>query len=150
MVAHDEVFSGGNDHLRHGTDVVVAARHVGLVEGLAVDPHAAVIDKDGVAGQCDHALDVALLRIAGIMEDDHVAASDLFEVKEELVDEETILIAQLGLHAGAFHTHRLVKHGDDEEGSDDRDAMSRAHTRKRKRWRVRRGDGDGARSGIPR
>jgi hypothetical protein len=43
-------------------------------------------------------------------------------VEEELVDEEAVLIAQLGLHAGAFDAHRLVEHGDNEERCDDGDA----------------------------
>jgi hypothetical protein len=35
-----------------------------------------VIDAKPVAGQRDHALDVALLRVARIVEDHHVAALD--------------------------------------------------------------------------
>jgi len=122
VVAHNEVLAGGDDHLGHGAGVAIAVGDVVFLGRVAVDPDAAMVDEDGVAGERDDALDVAFFRIAGIVEDDDVAAGDFFKVEEELVDEEAILIAQLGLHAGAFNAHGLVEHGDDEERRDDGDA----------------------------
>ena len=96
--------------------------NVGFVGGLAVDPDAAVVDEDGVAGKRDDALDVAFFRIARVVEDDDVAAGDFLEAEEEFVDEEAVLVAQAGLHAGAFDAHRLIEDGDDDQGGEDGDA----------------------------
>ena len=112
----------GDDHFGHGAGIAIAVGDVGFVAGLAVDPDAAVIDEDGVAGKGNDALDVAFFRIAGVVKDDDIAARDFFEVEEEFVDEEAVLIAQLGLHAGAFDADRLIEDGDDEERGDDGDA----------------------------
>src|SRR5262249_11259713 len=50
----------------------------------------------------------------------HVSAMNAGEVIQELVDEEAILVAQPGQHAGAFHSYRLIKKSDDEERGGER------------------------------
>ena len=77
--------------------------------------------RDTVAGQRDHPLDVALFRVARIVEDHHVAAMDGRDVVDELVDEEAVVVLQARQHAGAFHAHRLVEEHDDEDGHGRRD-----------------------------
>jgi hypothetical protein len=56
----------------------------------------AVVDLKPVAGQGDDALDVALFRVARIMEDHHVAALDGRDVIDELVDEEPVRSSSRG------------------------------------------------------
>ena len=81
-------------------------------------PDAAVIDAEAVAGQRDHALDVALFGIARIVEDHDVAALDGREMVDELVDEEPVAVFEARQHAGAFNAHRLVEKRDDEDRGD--------------------------------
>ena len=82
--------------------------------GLPLSHTWPVIDADAVAGQRDHALDVALLRVARIVEDHDIAALDGLDVVDKFVDEEPVAVFQPRQHAGAFHAHRLVKKGDDQ------------------------------------
>jgi hypothetical protein len=60
--------------------VAVLLGNISLALRLAVEPDRAVVDAQPVSGQGDDALDVALLRIARIVEDHHVAALDGREV----------------------------------------------------------------------
>ena len=74
----------------------------------------------------DYALDVTLRGVAGIAEDDHIAALYWLEAVDELVDENPFLILQRGHHAGAFNFDGLVKK-DDEEGRDRQRNQDVAH-----------------------
>jgi len=121
VVAHDPEVAGGDDAFGLGTLVAEAVGHVGFADGAVVDVHVAVVDADGVAGEGNDALDVALGVVAGIEEDDDVAAVDGFETIGELVDEEAILILQAREHAGAFDADGLVEEEDDEERDGDGD-----------------------------
>src|SRR5271170_4166912 len=115
MVSHHEILIWRDNHVGHRTDIAEALGNIRFVDTLAIDEDAAVIDADVVAWQPDDALDVALLRVAWIVENDHIATRNLFEVISKFIDEEPVLVAQFRLHAGAFDLHRLVQKGDDEK-----------------------------------
>ena len=76
----------------------------------------AAVDAESVAGQSDHALDIALLRVARIVEDHDIAALDGPKVVDKLVDEEPVAVFQPRQHADAFHADRLVKKRNDQHG----------------------------------
>src|ERR1700760_4317731 len=115
MVAHHEIPARGDDQFVEGASVFKVPRDIGFLDTFPIDVDAAAIDAQIVSGSCDYPLDVALLRIARVVENDGVAALDLLEVIDELVDEEAILILQLRQHAGSLHLYGLVEEGDDEE-----------------------------------
>ena len=77
--------------------------------------------QDVVAGNTDHALDVALRSVSRIAEDDDVAALDRLPTIHELVDEDALLVLEAGHHAGAFHLHRLVEKDNNERGDSEGD-----------------------------
>jgi hypothetical protein len=116
VVTHDPEVSGRNDAFGLGAFVAVAVGDVGLAEGVLVDIDRSVVDAEGVARESDDALDVALGVVAGVEEDDDVAAVDGLETVGELVDEEAILILEAREHAGTFHADGLVEEQDDEDG----------------------------------
>jgi len=116
VVAHHEVAVLGYDGLRHGAIVAVLLRDVMLAHWLAVKPDLAVIDAQTIAGKGDNTLDIALLRVAGIVEDDHVSTLDGGEVIDEFVDEEAIAVLKTRQHAGAFYADGLIEEGDDQDG----------------------------------
>src|ERR1019366_2733096 len=60
MVAEDEEAVRWNHNFAIGAGVGVIAGNVVFVEGLAVHEDLAVLDADAVAGNADHAFDVAL------------------------------------------------------------------------------------------
>lgn len=120
MVAHHEVLSGGNFHLRFRALVGVASRHVAFEQRAIVQVNTAVFDAEVVARQGDNALDVAFGGVARVLEDDDVSAVDGADPVSEFVDKKTVLILQHRDHAGTFHTNGLVKKQDDEEGNGDR------------------------------
>ncbi len=111
----------GMVHVGLGALVAEAVGDVGFAEGVVVDVDGAVVDAEVVAGEGDDALDVALGVVAGVEEDDDVAAVDGLEAIGELVDEEAVLILQAREHAGAFDADRLVEEEDDEERDGDGD-----------------------------
>ena len=115
VVSHDPEVAGRDDAFGLGAVVAIAEGDVGLLEGDVVDIHSPAVDAEGVAGESDDALDVALGVVAGIEEDDDVAAVDGLETIGELVDEEAILILQAREHASAFDADGLVEEEDDEE-----------------------------------
>ena len=121
VVAHDPEVVGWDDAFGLGALVAITDGDVGLADELIVDVDGAVLDADGVAGESDDALDVALGVVAGVEEDDDVAAVDGLEGVGELVDEEAILILQAGEHAGAFDADGLVEEKDDEDGDGEGD-----------------------------
>ena len=116
MVAHHEVAFLGYDDLRHRAAVAILLRDVTLAQRLAIEPDLAVIDTQSVAGESDDALDIAFFRIAGIVEDDDIAALDGLEAIDEFVDEEAVAILKARQHAGAFYADGLVEEGDDQDG----------------------------------
>ena len=87
------------------------------MQDLAVHPDLAVVDAETSPGKRNHALDVALFRVARIVEDHHIAAIDGGDVVDELVDEEPVVIFEPRQHAGAFDAHRLVEKQDDQDGN---------------------------------
>ena len=119
VVAHDPEVSGGDAVFGLGALVAEAVGDVGLTDGVVVHVDVAVVDADGVAGEADDALDVAFGVVAGIEEDDDVAALDGLEAIGKLVDEEAILILQAGEHAGALDADWLVEEEDDEDRDGD-------------------------------
>ena len=121
VVAHDPEVAWGDDAFGLGALVAETVGDVGLADGAVVDVDAAVVDAEGVAGEGDDALDVALGVVAGVEEDDDVAAVDGLEAVGELVDEEAVLILEAGEHAGAFDADGLIEKEDDEERDGDGD-----------------------------
>jgi hypothetical protein len=116
VVAHDPEVAGGDDAFGLGALVAETGGDVGFAEGVLVDVDGAVVDAEGVAGESDDSLDVALGVVTGVEEDDDVAAVNGFEAVGELVDEEAVLVLEAWEHAGAFHADGLVEEEDDEDG----------------------------------
>src|SRR5208337_110508 len=121
MVAEDEEAIPRNHDFTIRAGVRVIAGNVVFVERLAVHVDLSVFDADAIAGNADHALDVALRSVAWIAEDDDVAALDGLPSIDKLVDEDALLVFEAGHHAGAFHLYRLVEKDDDESGDGERD-----------------------------
>ena len=121
VVTHDPEVALGNDNVGQGAVVAVTEGDVGFVEGEAIDQDLAMINAEVVAGKGYDALDVALGVVAGVEEDDDVAAMDGLEAVGEFVDEEAVLIFEAREHAGAFNADRLIEKQDDEEGDGDGD-----------------------------
>src|ERR1700733_4308493 len=121
MVAHHVVAMRRQHDRRYRSHVAKTLRHIRFRDSIAVHVDASLVDLQTVAGQRDDALDVALRRIAWIVENDDIAAADVFKVIDEFVDKDAVLIMQARQHAGAFDTHRLVEKGDDEECHSERD-----------------------------
>src|SRR5687768_12713475 len=81
---------------------------VRLLKLLVVDEDAAAAHLNGLAGQADDALDVALGRVVGEPEDDDVAALYLRQtVVDELVDEDALAVVEPRQHRGALDLDRL-------------------------------------------
>ena len=118
MVAHDPEVVRGDDALGLGALVAEAVGDVGFADGDVVDVDVAVVDAEGVAGEGDDTLDVALGVVAGVEEDDDVATVDGLEAVGELINEEAVLILQTRQHAGAFYANGLVEEQDDDERDD--------------------------------
>ena len=87
MVAHHEVAFFRDNHLRHGTRVAILFRDVTFPESLAIQKDAAVVNNNAIAGQSDHSLDIAFLRVARIVEHHHVTTMNGGDPVHELVDE---------------------------------------------------------------
>src|ERR1035441_10202354 len=96
------------------TVVAVLLRHVIFGQGLAVHNHHSTIDFHHVARQPDHTLDIGLRNIHREPEDHRVAALDVADAEpvSEFVDEDALLIAQGGHHAGALHFDGLIDEND--------------------------------------
>src|SRR5438270_10280067 len=118
MVAKHKIRIVGDNGLRKRTGVQVIRRNVRLGQQHAVHVNMSVSDKNAVAGQADHALNEALARVAGIMEDNDVTARDAFKAVDQLVDEDPLLVFQSGLHAAAFHLDRLIDKQNDEKSNE--------------------------------
>ena len=116
MISHHEVAAIRNYDLRHRIAILVLFGDIILNLRLAVDPDCSVIDTQTVAWQCDNPLDIAFLRIAGIVEDDYIASLNGREAIDKLVDEETVTVLEPRQHAGAFYANRLVEKCDDQYG----------------------------------
>src|SRR5262245_37779095 len=96
---------------------------VRLVDLHAVDVEPAVLDVDLLAGQPDHAFNVRLRRVVRVQQHDDVASfyrlfvADPFAQRvDELVDEDAILVVELGHHALSFDPHRLYDETYDQDG----------------------------------
>src|SRR5215470_6157451 len=116
MIAEDEVAARRHYDFGVGPLVGIGRRDVVLDHWLFVYVYLPRVNANLVAGNADHALDVALGRVAGIAEDHDVAALDRFPAVDELVDEDALLVVEGRHHAGAFNLHRLVQKDDDESG----------------------------------
>src|SRR5436305_6107654 len=114
MVAQHKIAVRRHHNIRIRPLVGVLRWHVRLVQCLAVHIYLAAIDADVIALHPDHALDVALRRIARIAEYHDIAALDWFQPIDKLVHEDSFLILQGRHHAGALHLHRLIQEDDDE------------------------------------
>jgi hypothetical protein len=83
--------------------------------------HHSAIDFDYVARQPDHTLDIGLRDIHREPEDHRIAALDGADAEavSEFVDEDALLIAQGGHHAGALHFDGLIDEDDQYDGDQD-------------------------------
>ena len=90
MVAHHVIVARGDHHLRDGPVVAIHSRHVRLAQRRPVHKDFAMVDAKRISRQRDYALDVALLRVARVVEDHYVAALNGREMIDKLVDEEAI------------------------------------------------------------
>src|SRR6185312_3390812 len=115
MVSQHEISTGRNYGQRVRSRVGILGRNVVLTKGLAVDVNMSVRDTNLITGNSDHALDKALARIAGIAKHHNVSALDAFPPVNQFVDEDAFLVFKAGLHASAFHFHRLIDKQDDEK-----------------------------------
>ena len=88
-----------------------------------VDPDIAMFDAQMIAGKGDDPLDVALLWIARIVKDHHIATLDGLNAVDKLVDEEPVVVFQPGQHAGSLYPHRLVEKDDDQHRGHSRDGQ---------------------------
>ncbi len=114
MVAEHEVRIGRDHNIRIRAIVLVHSRDVIFDQQLPVEINAAIHDSDMIAGDTNHALNKALLRIPRIAEDDDVATLDGLNSIDELVNENALLVIKRRHHAGALDLHRLVKENNDE------------------------------------
>src|SRR5690349_18190637 len=99
---------------RHRAIVEVFAGNVCFFDGMAVDVDLPFDDTNTVSGNANHTLDVALRWIKRIMKDNDIASLDRLKLVNELVDEDALLVLQTRQHAGAFHTHWLIKKDNEE------------------------------------
>jgi hypothetical protein len=76
---------------------------------MAVQDHLSVVNRDSVARQSNHSLDVAFGVIARILEDDYVAMLHLADAEGHLVDKQAIVVLQVRQHRCPFHANRLVQ-----------------------------------------
>src|SRR5450631_2051308 len=76
VVPHHEKALLRHNNLTHRPAVAVVFRNIPLAQWFAIEPDLAVVNPQPVSGQSDHALDVALLGIAWIVEDHHVPSLD--------------------------------------------------------------------------
>src|SRR5690242_16017644 len=114
MISEDEVGAGWNYSQRIGPRVSIFRRNVILTKRLAVDIDVPVRDTHLVPGNSNHALDKALARIPRIAKHHNVSSLDAFPPINQFVDKDALLVFKAGLHAAAFHFHRLIDEQDDE------------------------------------
>src|SRR6185312_12164876 len=108
-------------HLRNRAVVFKPQRHIWLLQPLAVEVYATMIDAQPIARQPNHTLDVALRVVARILKNHHIALVYLTDLVRDLVDEQAILVLQLRQHARAFHADRLIEKQNNKRGNEYRD-----------------------------
>src|SRR5580692_1251291 len=120
MVAENEeaLLRNHDFSIRAGVGVIVG--DVIFVKRFFVDVDLAVFNADVVSGDADDALDVALRGIAGIAEDNDVAALNGLPAIDEFIDEYAFLVFEAGHHAQAFNLHWLVEKNNNEGGDGER------------------------------
>lgn len=135
MVAHHEKMALFNGRFSHVGSVFVLTLQIGLFDRLLVDVHDSVADLDEIARTADHPLDVGDGRIARIEENDDIAALDVAETVDELVDEEPFILVDEGLHRGSLNANRLPHKSHEEKANKnrDRDVMEEVPGRGEKR-----------------
>src|SRR6266850_813989 len=115
VIAQHVVVTWLDVYRRIGSMVHVLGQYVVLIERLVIDVNNAAADFDDVARHANYALDVGLRRIKWIPENDDVLSLNLFDPVNELVDEDTFLVDQLGQHAGPFDFDGLVQKNNDHD-----------------------------------
>src|SRR5579863_3565628 len=123
MIAHYKVSVRGNAVWRVRRTVQVARRNILVGQFMVVDVNMAVANLDGFTRKSHHALDERFRAVQRIPENDHVAALDGLEMVHKFVDENTLLIAEQRIHAGAFDLDRLVKENHHHDGEPESDGQ---------------------------
>src|SRR5271166_702553 len=121
MIAEHEITMRRHHGLGIGAHILVLLGQVWFVQAAFVDEEHAILDPDPIAGDGDHALDVALRGIARIAEYDDIAARNRLQLVNELVDEDPLLVLERGHHAGPFDLDRLIQEDDEERRNRQRD-----------------------------
>src|SRR5437879_9757174 len=94
VIAEHKIRIRRHHHIRQGPRIGVLGRDVSLVKRLAVHIDLSGVDADAIAGHPDHALDIALRGIVGVLEYHDVAAFDRLQAVDELIDEDALLVDQ--------------------------------------------------------
>src|SRR3984957_10738861 len=113
VIAHHKVLILRNRYRAVARSVEIARRDINFRPRLAVHVETSAAQLDRFARKPNHALDKRLRAVERIPENNYVATPDRLEAIHEFVDEDPLLIAQEGSHAGAFDLHRLVEKNDD-------------------------------------
>src|SRR5581483_504567 len=109
VIAEYVVVIGLDLHRGVAHAIAVLLRNQIFAIDLPVDQDYTLPDLHYIAGQADYALYVGLSGIQRKPEDYDISPVDLLEVVNKFVDEDPLLVAKPGHHAGAFHLHRLVQ-----------------------------------------
>src|SRR5579859_2142687 len=147
MITQDEIGIVRDHRVRVGLCVLVVRRDIRLQQLLAVYKNAPEVDPDPVAGQPDHALDEAFLRVARIMKYHDVTALNTLKMVDQLVNEDSFLVLQPRLHASALDLDWLINKQNDEQ-RDQNGKKQVAHPRAQRAQSGRLGGGSGSGCGI--
>src|SRR5579883_350185 len=119
VVAENVIVTGLDRYRRIGAVIQEFRQEIGLIQLLVVHVDDSAANLNDIAGHADHPLDVGFRRIERVPEHDNVLPLDLFNVVDELVDENAFLVNEFREHAGSFNLYRLIQENNDQNSRAD-------------------------------
>ncbi len=100
--------------------VVRPLKDIRLIEHMPINQHLAAHNLQMITRQTNHAFDQVPLRIVGVMKDDDGPALHLAQATGHLIDQQELLLVEVGLHAAPFDAkvlHERSNDGESHEGA---------------------------------